>query len=63
MLMKIAVMGAGAVGCYCDGILARAGHHVVLVGRLRRDGCSSTRSPLRRTCLCWRAPMGMACGT
>jgi 2-dehydropantoate 2-reductase len=42
--MKIAVMGAGAVGCYYGGMLARAGHEVVLVGRplhvdaVRRDG-------------------------
>jgi 2-dehydropantoate 2-reductase len=31
--MKIAVMGAGAVGCYYGGMLARAGHEVTLVGR------------------------------
>ena len=31
--MKIAVMGAGAVGCYYGGMLARAGHNVVLVAR------------------------------
>ncbi len=37
-------MGAGAVGCYYGGMLARAGHDVVLIGRLRhaeainRDG-------------------------
>ena len=31
--MNIAVMGAGAVGCYYGGMLARAGHAVVLVGR------------------------------
>jgi len=42
--MKIAVMGAGAVGCYYGGMLARAGHAVVLIGRSRhvdavlRDG-------------------------
>lgn len=42
--MKIAVMGAGAVGCYYGGMLARAGHTVVLIGRpqhveaVRRDG-------------------------
>lgn len=29
----IAVMGAGAVGCYYGGMLARAGHDVVLIGR------------------------------
>ena len=31
--MEIAVMGAGAVGCYYGGMLARAGHDVVLIGR------------------------------
>ena len=31
--MKIAVMGAGAVGCYYGGMLARAGHEVVMIGR------------------------------
>ena len=31
--MKVAVMGAGAVGCYFGGMLARAGHQVVLIGR------------------------------
>lgn len=42
--MKIAVMGAGAVGCYYGGMLARAGHEVVLVTRphhvepIRRNG-------------------------
>ncbi len=42
--MKIAVMGAGAVGCYYGGLLARAGHGVVLIGRpqhvqaVSRDG-------------------------
>ena len=42
--LKVAVMGAGAVGCYFGGMLARAGHEVTLVGRpqhveaIRRDG-------------------------
>lgn len=31
--MNIAVMGAGAVGCYYGGMLARAGHAVTLIGR------------------------------
>ena len=41
---SIAVMGAGAVGCYYGGMLARAGHKVTLVGRpthvaaVRRSG-------------------------
>lgn len=40
----IAVMGAGAVGCYFGGMLARAGHDVTLVARplhvqaIRQDG-------------------------
>jgi 2-dehydropantoate 2-reductase len=42
--MKVAVMGAGAVGCYYGGMLARAGHDVVLIARprhveaIRRNG-------------------------
>jgi 2-dehydropantoate 2-reductase len=41
---KVAVMGAGAVGCYFGGMLARAGHDVVLIARpdhvqaIQRDG-------------------------
>src|SRR5689334_7357850 len=31
--MKCAVLGAGAVGCYFGGMLARAGHAVTLIGR------------------------------
>lgn len=31
--LKIVVMGAGAVGCYYGGMLARAGHEVVLIAR------------------------------
>lgn len=31
--MKIAVVGAGAVGCYYGGLLAKAGHQVVLIAR------------------------------
>lgn len=31
--MKIAIMGAGAVGSYYGGLLARAGHEVTLIGR------------------------------
>jgi 2-dehydropantoate 2-reductase len=32
-LDKVAVMGAGAVGCYYGGMLARVGHNVTLIGR------------------------------
>ena len=31
--MRVAVIGAGAVGCYYGGMLARAGHEVAFVGR------------------------------
>src|SRR5262245_43650468 len=42
--LPVAVMGAGAVGCYFGGMLARGGHDVTLVARPRhveaisRDG-------------------------
>jgi 2-dehydropantoate 2-reductase len=32
--LKVAVLGAGAVGCYYGGMMARAGHDVVLIARL-----------------------------
>ena len=32
-MFKVAIMGAGAVGCYFGGMLARAGNDVVLIGR------------------------------
>ncbi len=31
--LTVAVMGAGAVGCYFGGMLARQGHHVTLIAR------------------------------
>lgn len=31
--LTVAVMGAGGVGCYYGGLLARAGHRVTLIGR------------------------------
>ena len=43
-LKHVAVMGAGAVGCYYGAVLARAGHNVTLIGRaqhveaVRRSG-------------------------
>lgn len=42
--IRVAVLGAGAVGCYYGGMLARAGHRVTLIGRpahaeaIARDG-------------------------
>ncbi len=41
--MKVAVMGAGAVGCYFAGMLARTGHEVVLVGRPQHVEAFNTR--------------------
>ena len=32
-MLTVAIMGAGAVGCYFGGMLARAGYDVVLIGR------------------------------
>lgn len=46
--MKIAVMGAGAVGSFFGALLHRAGHHVTLIGRsafvttVRHDGLRLT---------------------
>ncbi len=43
-MAKVAVMGAGSVGCFFGGMLARAGHEVTLIGRaahveaINRDG-------------------------
>ena len=31
--MQVAVIGAGAVGCYYGGLLLRAGHDVTFIGR------------------------------
>jgi 2-dehydropantoate 2-reductase len=48
--MKIAIMGAGAVGCYYGALLALGGHEVTLVGRARhveamnRDGLRLERA-------------------
>ena len=42
--IRVAVLGAGAVGCYYGGMLARAGHRVTFIGRplhvdaIARDG-------------------------
>ncbi|MFL6682137.1 MAG: ketopantoate reductase family protein [Burkholderiaceae bacterium] len=46
--MRVAIVGAGAVGCYYGGMLARAGVPVTLIGRpqhveaMRRDGLRIT---------------------
>src|SRR6202050_2473210 len=51
--MRIAVMGAGAVGCYYGGMMSRAGHQVMLIGRsqhveaIRRHGLLMDTSGFR----------------
>jgi len=47
--MRVAVMGAGAVGCYYGGVLARAGHEVVLVGRQAHVDAINTNGLLVET--------------
>lgn len=53
--MRVAVLGAGAVGCYYGGLLARAGTPVTLVGRpahveaIGRDGLSIEWADRRET--------------
>ncbi len=53
--MRVAVLGAGAVGCYYGGLLARAGTPVTLVGRpahveaIRRDGLAIEWADRRET--------------
>ncbi len=48
--MKIAIMGAGAVGCYYGALLALGGHEVTLIGRaahveaMNRDGLHLERA-------------------
>jgi len=52
---RVAVLGAGAVGCYFGGLLARAGLTVTLVGRaahvdaIRRDGLTIAWADRRET--------------
>lgn len=47
--MKIAVMGAGAVGCYYGGMLARAGHEVTLIARAHHVQAVSANGLLLET--------------
>lgn len=53
--MRVAVMGAGAVGCYYGGMLALAGIPVTLIGRaphvdaVARDGLAIVRADRRDT--------------
>jgi 2-dehydropantoate 2-reductase len=47
--MKIAIMGAGAVGCYYGAMLARAGHPVTVVGRAQHVAAVQARGLLLET--------------
>ncbi|MBV9394200.1 MAG: 2-dehydropantoate 2-reductase [Methylobacteriaceae bacterium] len=47
--MKIAVMGAGAVGCYYGAMLARAGHDVCMIGRPQHVAAMNTRGLVLET--------------
>src|SRR5579864_8263054 len=47
--MRIVVLGAGAVGCYFGGLLARAGHEVTFVGRPEHVAAISARGLLLET--------------
>jgi 2-dehydropantoate 2-reductase len=45
--MKIAIMGAGAVGCFYGGMLARASHEVTLIGRASHVEAIAKRGGLK----------------
>jgi 2-dehydropantoate 2-reductase len=47
--MKVAVIGAGAVGCYFGGLLARAGHDVLFIGRPTHVDAINARGLLLET--------------
>jgi 2-dehydropantoate 2-reductase len=47
--MRIAVIGAGAVGCYFGGLLARAGHDVTFIGRQDHVAAINERGLLLET--------------
>ncbi len=47
--MRVVVMGAGAVGCYFGGLLARAGHPVTFVGRAEHVEAINARGLLLET--------------
>ena len=47
--MQIAIVGAGAVGCYYGGLLARAGHDVIFIGRRRHVDAINSQGLLLET--------------
>jgi 2-dehydropantoate 2-reductase len=53
--MKVAVMGAGAVGCYYGAMLARAGHDVCMIGRHQHVAAMNTRGLILETARCTEA--------
>jgi 2-dehydropantoate 2-reductase len=60
--MKIAVMGAGAVGCYYGGMLARGGSEVTLIGRaLHVDAVN--RNGLRLEAPVFQGPVALHAST
>lgn len=60
--LKVAVMGAGAVGCYFGGMLARAGHEVVLIARSQHVE-AITRDGLRMETLCFDEQVRLSAST
>ena len=67
--LKVAVMGAGAVGCYFGGMLARAGHEVVLIARpqhveaIAKDGLRMQTTTFdERVCLAASSELGAVQG-
>ncbi len=61
--MKVAVVGAGSVGCYYGGLLARAGHAVTLIGRAQHVAASRARGLVLETAAGRESvPLGAATG-
>ena len=60
--LKVAVMGAGAVGCYYGGMLARAGHEVVLIARPQHVEAMA-RNGLRMETQTFDEPVHLAAST
>lgn len=57
--MKIAVMGAGAVGCYYGAMLALAGHPVTMIGRQSHvDAMNADGVVLFKAGVAHKAPVG-----
>jgi len=61
-IMKIAVMGAGAVGCFYGALLARAGHAVTLIGRAQHVEAVTQRGLILETSA-FREPVGVRATT